>query len=83
MSTLIADPATRAVASCAAEETFRGHEPRGAAGGGSTLEQVVAGVWEDLAARGLAACPVCGGEMQARSSRGVPAQCRTCGSQFA
>lgn len=31
----------------------------GGTGGGSTLDEQIVGVWEDLAARGAAACPVC------------------------
>ena len=30
---------------------------------GSTLEDLILGVWEDLAARGRAECPVCTGEI--------------------
>jgi hypothetical protein len=33
--------------------------------GEPTLDDLVAGVWEELAVRGLTRCPVCGGEMQA------------------
>lgn len=33
--------------------------------GEPTLDDLVAGVWEELAVRGLARCPLCGGEMQA------------------
>jgi hypothetical protein len=34
-------------------------EPRG-----STLEDLILGAWEDLAAGGPAECPVCGGSMR-------------------
>jgi hypothetical protein len=33
--------------------------------GEPTLDDLVAGVWEELAVRGLARCPICGGEMHA------------------
>lgn len=33
--------------------------------GEQTLDDLVAGVWEELAVRGLARCPLCGGEMHA------------------
>ena len=44
--------------------------------GGSTLEDVVLGVWEDLIAEGRAECPVCGGLMSAASG------CRSCGTEL-
>ena len=82
MSTLIADSTSRAAASSASGGRLRRHERWRAAGDGSTLEQVVAGVWDDLAARGLAACPACGGDMQGRVGHGLPADCRACGSEL-
>ena len=42
---------------------------------GVTLEDVVLGAWEDLAARGRAECPVCGVEIE-------PGVCRGCGSEL-
>jgi hypothetical protein len=33
--------------------------------GEPTLDDLVAGVWEELAVRGLARCPICGGDMHA------------------
>jgi hypothetical protein len=33
--------------------------------GGATLEDVVLRLWEDLAAKGCAVCPVCGGSISA------------------
>ncbi len=42
---------------------------------GSTLEDVVLGAWEDLAARGRAECPVCRGEIEQRG-------CASCGSEL-
>ncbi len=48
------------------------------AGGRSTLEDVISGVWEDLAAGRSAACPVCASPLRAR--RAEPAACVACGS---
>ncbi len=42
---------------------------------GLTLEDIVLGAWEDLAARGSAECPVCHAEL---GSTG----CNTCGSEL-
>jgi hypothetical protein len=55
--------------------------PRGA-GGEVTLESLLSGVWEDLAARATAACPVCGGELSGRPHLGAPARCGDCGSEL-
>jgi tRNA(Ile2) C34 agmatinyltransferase TiaS len=43
---------------------------------GSTLEDVILGAWEDLAAGGPAECPVCGGRMRAAGG------CEGCGSDL-
>jgi len=43
---------------------------------GSTLEDFVLGVWEDLSADRPAECPVCGGRMHA------PSGCSDCGSNL-
>jgi hypothetical protein len=43
---------------------------------GSTLEDVILGAWEDLAAGGPAECPVCRGRM--RTAGG----CESCGSDL-
>jgi hypothetical protein len=44
--------------------------------GGSTLEDIVLGVWEDLATIGRAECPVCGGSM------GRASGCESCGAEL-
>ncbi|MEK6276948.1 MAG: hypothetical protein AABM29_02915 [Actinomycetota bacterium] len=44
--------------------------------GGSTLEDVILGAWEDLAAGGPAECPVCGGRMRPAGG------CDDCGSDL-
>jgi hypothetical protein len=56
------------------------------AGGGPTLEDVISGAWEGLAATSTAPCPVCGGPMVARYGSGpgpVAGRCRDCGSELA
>jgi hypothetical protein len=57
------------------------------AGGEPTLDDVLAGVWEGLAARSSGACPICGGRMEpaygARGDRERAADaacCVSCGS---
>jgi hypothetical protein len=42
---------------------------------GSTLEDIVLGAWEDLAARGSTECLVCGGGLG-------PEGCESCGSEL-
>ena len=73
MTTLLADR-TRPSADVASHA-------RGA-GGEVTLESLLSGVWEDLAARATAACPVCGGELHGRPHLGAPARCADCGSEL-
>jgi hypothetical protein len=43
---------------------------------GWTLEDMILGVWEDLAAGNPAECPVCHGRMRVSSG------CETCGSEL-
>ena len=43
---------------------------------GSTLEDTILGAWEDLAATGRAACPVCRGELESAGC------CISCGSEL-
>ncbi len=65
------------------------------AGGEPTLDDVLAGVWEGLAARATAPCPICGERMEAvfdedgqrehtpegdRASAPAGARCTSCGS---
>jgi hypothetical protein len=58
-----------------------------------TLDDVLVGAWEGLAARASAACPICGGPMEAyggagdegprgagRAAAPVGARCTSCGS---
>ena len=54
-------------------------------GGGPTLDDLVAEIWEVLAAESAAPCPVCGGALIARYGAGpapVAARCRDCGSEL-
>jgi len=52
--------------------------------GGPTLEGVIAGAWEGLAAHRGVGCPVCGGPMAPRYGASgmapVGGRCRDCGS---
>jgi hypothetical protein len=53
--------------------------------GGATLDDLVSGAWERLAAGSSTACPVCGGELQPRWSAGagsVGGRCGSCASEL-
>ena len=71
------------------EGAARGAEPRRAAPeavearGRRTLDELIAGVWEDLTAHRPAGCPVCGASMRPRYGSGaapVGGRCDGCGS---
>ena len=62
-------PRTRQASSSGARSTL--FEP-----GGTTLEDSILGVWEDLVAEGNAACPVCGDSMSAAGG------CEACGAEL-
>ena len=52
-------------------------------GGEPTLDEVLTGVWEGLAAHRAADCPVCGAEMKpvySATSRPVGGRCTSCES---
>jgi hypothetical protein len=55
-------------------------------GGGPTLDDVIVGAWEGIAARGTATCPVCGGahlvRLAAAPGRSDTARCHDCGSEL-
>lgn len=54
-------------------------------GGERTLEDLVLGAWEGLAAHRPVDCPVCGGVMAPRvgaQAELISASCRNCGSQL-
>jgi hypothetical protein len=81
------------VAMAAGDAASGGVESRGGAGdaapraaaerGRVTLDEVVVGAWEGLAAHHAAACPVCRGEMRPRYGSGaapVGGRCSGCGS---
>jgi hypothetical protein len=53
--------------------------------GAATLDDLVSGAWEGLAAAAAAPCPVCDGELRPRWSAGagvVGGRCRDCGSEL-
>jgi hypothetical protein len=59
------------------------HESSVQQGGGLTLDDLVVGVWEGLAAHRTVACPACGEAMTPRYSAGpapVGGRCRSCGT---
>jgi hypothetical protein len=52
-------------------------------GGEPTLDDLLVGVWEGLAAHASAQCPVCGGEMgpeYGAHARPIGGRCASCGS---
>jgi hypothetical protein len=54
-------------------------------GGGATLDDLLSGAWEGLAAGASTACPVCSGELQPRWSAGagiVGGRCAGCASEL-
>jgi hypothetical protein len=54
-------------------------------GGEPTLEDLITGVWEGLAAHHRVACPLCGGEMTAVFSahaRPVAGRCGDCATEL-
>jgi hypothetical protein len=54
-------------------------------GGEPTLDALVAGVWEGLAAHKSVGCPVCGEEMvpaYAAHARPIGGGCRSCGTRL-
>jgi hypothetical protein len=60
--------------------------PMGGGSDGTTLEELIAGVWEGLAVRGTSSCPVCGAAMEARygaHARPVDGRCTSCGATLA
>jgi hypothetical protein len=62
------------------------HEPMAQQGGGPTLDDLVVGVWEGLAAHRTVACLGCGEAMTPRYSSGpspVGGRCRSCGTTIA
>jgi hypothetical protein len=67
-----------AVAAC-------GSDARGRLRGGPTLDDLISGAWEGLAAHRPVACPVCGGEMASGYDTGPGSSgggCRSCDSHL-
>ena len=55
-------------------------------GGEPTLDDLIVGAWEGLAAHRVVACPVCDGEMEPVYGDQLPplgGRCRGCGSKLA
>jgi hypothetical protein len=81
MTTLVVEPLLD-VSPEAAVPGRRGAGP----GGGLTLEGLLSGAWEGLAARASVACPVCTGDMRPRGAdaagRPVGGGCRDCGTEL-
>ncbi len=49
-------------------------------GGSPTLDDLIVGTWDELTATGVAACPLCPGELEAqRGARAAFGRCRDCG----
>lgn len=54
-------------------------------GGEPTLDELVAGVWEGLAAHRSVACPLCGGDMRPHyGAHALPigGRCQSCGTKL-
>ena len=47
-----------------------------------SLDDLVSGAWEGLAARGAATCPVCEGEMAVRLPGELTGHCADCGASL-
>ena len=59
--------------------------PRAADGDGATLDDLLSGAWEGLAAACSTTCPVCAGELESRWSTGATlagGRCRDCASEL-
>ena len=57
----------------------------GGAGAGPTLEDMISGAWEGLAAHAVVACPACGGSMRPRYATvaaPVGGRCGDCGADL-
>jgi hypothetical protein len=92
MSTVIANRRASAAVG-RPKRTARRANPHGAwpslleaAGGESTLDEVLAGAWEGLTAHRAVDCPVCGGEMEPEygvHARPIGGTCTGCGAKLA
>jgi hypothetical protein len=68
-----------------AESLFELHTPGSddGYGAGPTLEELVSGAWEGLAAHAAVACPACGGAMHPRvRETGAAGHCGECGAEL-
>ena len=60
-------------------------QPQADDGGGATLDDLLSGAWEGLAAACPTSCPVCAGELEPRWSTGAAlagGRCRDCASEL-
>jgi hypothetical protein len=67
----------------AAEPRAREAGSAGGRGDGMTLEELIAGVWDEVVTEGRTACPLCGGELEGRASahsRPTEGRCHDCGT---
>jgi hypothetical protein len=80
-----ADKPAPAATPAAARAPARSAPPRPPRSGGATLDDIVVGAWEGLAAHRPVACPVCGGSMAPRygsAAEPVGGRCGRCGSSL-
>ena len=78
-------PADCAPAAGAAAETPATGRAKARAGGEPTLDALLSGVWEGLAAHAPVVCPLCEGEMRpayGAHHRPVEGRCGSCGAQI-
>ncbi len=79
------DAAPDGVESATSRESPGGVESAicGEAPGALTLDDLIAGVWEQLSVCVLVRCPACGGGMTSRDGEGAPhGDCEDCGTQL-
>jgi hypothetical protein len=63
----------------------RGYQPSPAVGGARTLDDLLTGIWETVAADQVATCPLCHGPMEPRHGAGaapVGGRCTSCGTEL-
>jgi hypothetical protein len=72
VSAALAEPCDAPGAPCEERPQLR------AVGGGPTLAEVMAGVWEGLSARRPVACPVCAGAMRPPAGERAGGRCGSC-----
>jgi hypothetical protein len=81
-----AAPVPAPAPAAAPERDGTSHQPMVQHDGGPTLDDLIVGVWEGLAAHATVACPACNAAMTPRYSAGpapVGGRCRSCGTTIA